>query len=606
MAGPPASPSLGTAFPEGGVPSAGAQRKRGLLRDINLAVDKIVSHFNAARNIVQKAQLGDSRVNPSVGWLVWEHLCPALYTVLSDGLNPHQQDLIVGRRPNSVWSVVAASVKTSGPSVNSLKALYYRLEQIPQLNSSREKFNAFIFSLLNLKLLDFWISALRDNGEIRRTHYSAMAFLSLSHSCCRVLFEELLLLLQPLSVFTFHLDPLFGHWHQRLAEEGGLGSDAPLQGLAQKEWQRPGGPAGGARDGEPTEAAGGRPGSPGEAGYTLHQSLDQVVQWGDRLARSLGALAKSLASPQQEPPADAARSPRGLGTEEAGASGLKRELSWWTQLSHSSQVYLASSQDTSRFAKWTKPKAAGCTANSLGDPSEHETAAVARGSTGGATGQQRAGDPEPGLRDTQRRGFSSVCPRPTGRMLQKDSRQAPGGQGGPDKQQDPTLGGAVPAAGSQGAGPPVGSANTRPTSLARELDGPADRLWLGRLFGGRVPSVYTPSEETPRTAQDTHRGRLPSDWLFPRTTHSKAPVKVMAAGTEWLPPTTGMSPPSRQPAQSARMVRTLCDHTATDGEQLSFRRGDTLEVLACVDEDWIRCCRGDVSGLVPIEYTSLM
>lgn len=57
---------------------------------------------------------------------------------------------------------------------------------------------------------------------------------------------------------------------------------------------------------------------------------------------------------------------------------------------------------------------------------------------------------------------------------------------------------------------------------------------------------------------------------------------------------------------SCRAVRALCDHTAAGEEHLSFHKGDILQVLDTVDEDWIQCCHGDSKGLVPISYTSLI
>uniref|UniRef100_A0A8C5TJY9 SH3 domain-containing protein n=1 Tax=Malurus cyaneus samueli TaxID=2593467 RepID=A0A8C5TJY9_9PASS len=55
-----------------------------------------------------------------------------------------------------------------------------------------------------------------------------------------------------------------------------------------------------------------------------------------------------------------------------------------------------------------------------------------------------------------------------------------------------------------------------------------------------------------------------------------------------------------------RAVRALCDHTGTAEGHLSFHKGDILELLSTVDEDWIRCCHGNTSGLVPVGYTSLI
>uniref|UniRef100_A0A8C3UHE8 SH3 domain-containing protein n=1 Tax=Catharus ustulatus TaxID=91951 RepID=A0A8C3UHE8_CATUS len=55
-----------------------------------------------------------------------------------------------------------------------------------------------------------------------------------------------------------------------------------------------------------------------------------------------------------------------------------------------------------------------------------------------------------------------------------------------------------------------------------------------------------------------------------------------------------------------RAVRALCDHTGTADGHLSFQKGDVLELLSTVDEDWIRCCHGNSTGLVPVGYTSLI
>lgn len=60
------------------------------------------------------------------------------------------------------------------------------------------------------------------------------------------------------------------------------------------------------------------------------------------------------------------------------------------------------------------------------------------------------------------------------------------------------------------------------------------------------------------------------------------------------------------PSGSHRAVRTLCDHSAAGPDQLSFRHGEVLRVLATVDEDWLRCGRDGAEGLVPVGYTSLV
>ncbi|XP_041035659.1 uncharacterized protein LOC121272890 [Carcharodon carcharias] len=669
MASTAMTPSLHTPLLEGSVPSDSPQQKRGLLWPVNVAVDKIVSNFSVARNIVQKAQLGDSRVNPSVGRLVLGDLCPALYTVLHDGLNLYQQDLILGRRPNSPWSVVEASVK-AGPSLKPLYSLYYQLDQFSQLNNSQKKFNAFIFGLLNLKRLDFWISCLHSCREVLRTHYSPMAFLSLSHSSCRALFEELLLLLQPLSVFTFHLDPLFEYHHQFLADQGVLGSDPQLRGLDQNErhttqpggtQQRQGGlpmaasgqppegeeglgtglvrksqPQGSsdraeqlghrreaaaeeARDREAAQGARAgrspsaqeRQGVKAEPGYTLQQTFDQVMQWGDRLAQTLGDLHKPPAVVQPEPWTVPACSPPELVTGEA-AAGVKRKPSWWDQLSQSSQVYLSTSQDSSAFAKWIKPKTTGSKTNSLSQPS-----APKQESTGGTMAQERSRQVDDSVRvesaprDTDHTRFNADGTGSPGPVTQKDSRDAANRKRSPGEQQDPAPCRKDPSDKLEEATLPATSPNGSPMASRSDLDGKAafrlgDRLWLGRLFGAKVPCAYSPSDQPHREAQEGRRGRLPSDWLQVNMTHFEQLFKVILVGKERSPQLTEINPPSQETSKSTRKVRTLCDHTATDEDHLSFRRGDTLEILACVNEDWIRCCHGDVIGLVPIGYTSLI
>lgn len=55
-----------------------------------------------------------------------------------------------------------------------------------------------------------------------------------------------------------------------------------------------------------------------------------------------------------------------------------------------------------------------------------------------------------------------------------------------------------------------------------------------------------------------------------------------------------------------RAVRALCDHTGTADGHLSFQKGDILQLLSTVDEDWICCCHGNSTGLVPVGYTSLI
>ncbi|XP_035990226.1 uncharacterized protein rusc1 isoform X1 [Fundulus heteroclitus] len=193
-----------------GLTSLCLQEKKTLVSGVSAAVEAILAQFSSSRTIVQKALSGDSTINPSLGRVVLQCLCPALHNLLTDGLKPHQSDLIAGRRPNSAWSLVQATTRT-GPKTQALFNLQIRVGELPQLRQSKQRFNAFLFGLLNTKLLDFWLSHLQSCSDVLEAYYHPTSFMRLSLTTFRPLFEELLLVLQPLSLLTFNLDLLFQH-----------------------------------------------------------------------------------------------------------------------------------------------------------------------------------------------------------------------------------------------------------------------------------------------------------------------------------------------------------------------------------------------------------
>ncbi|PNI90554.1 RUSC1 isoform 12, partial [Pan troglodytes] len=252
------------------------EQKKGLLIAVSASVDKIISHFGAARNLVQKAQLGDSRLSPDVGHLVLTTLCPALHALVADGLKPFRKDLITGQRRSSPWSVVEASVKP-GSSTRSLGTLYSQVSRLAPLSSSRSRFHAFILGLLNTKQLELWFSSLQEDAGLLSLLYLPTGFFSLARGGCPSLSTELLLLLQPLSVLTFHLDLLFEHHHH-----------LPL--------------------GPPQAPA--PPGPP----PALQQTMQAMLHFGGRLAQSLRGTSKEAASDPSDSP------------------NLPTPGSWWEQL----------------------------------------------------------------------------------------------------------------------------------------------------------------------------------------------------------------------------------------------------------------------------------
>ncbi|XP_012514130.1 PREDICTED: RUN and SH3 domain-containing protein 1 isoform X2 [Propithecus coquereli] len=272
------------------------EQKKGLLIAVSASVDKIISHFGAARNLVQKAQLGDSRLSPDVGHLVLTTLCPALHALVADGLKPFQKDLITGQRRSSPWSVVEASVKP-GSSTRSLGTLYSQVSRLAPLSSSRSRFHAFILGLLNTKQLELWFSSLQEDAGLLSLLYLPTGFFSLARGSCPSLSTELLLLLQPLSVLTFHLDLLFEHHHH-----------LPL--------------------GPPQAPA--PPGPP----PALQQTVQAMLHWGGRLAQSLRGASREAA-----PDASAPTNPPTAG-------------SWWEQLTQASRVYASGGTEGFPLPRW--------------------------------------------------------------------------------------------------------------------------------------------------------------------------------------------------------------------------------------------------------------
>ncbi|KAF6293690.1 RUN and SH3 domain containing 1 [Rhinolophus ferrumequinum] len=420
------------------------EQKKGLLIAVSASVDKIISHFGAARNLVQKAQLGDSRLSPDVGHLVLTTLCPALHALVADGLKPFKKDLITGQRRSSPWSVVEASVKP-GSSTRTLGTLYNQVSRLAPLTSSRSRFHAFILGLLNTKQLELWFSSLQEDAGLLSLLYLPTGFFALARGGCPSLSTELLLLLQPLSVLTFHLDLLFEHHHQL-----------------------PPGPP-------PAPAP---PGSP----PALQQTVQAMLHWGGRLAQSLrgasGATPPGPSAPSSTP------TPGG----------------WWEQLTQASRVYASGGSEGFSLPRW---------------------------------GSRRPGTAAEGAQER-----------------------------------------AQPA----------------------EDVAPGRGVWLGRLFG--APGGPTES------AGGALKSRRPSSWLPPT-------VSVLALVKWGAPPETSCSPEELEASEPSTLqthtaVRTLCDHSAAGPDQLSFRRGEVLRVLATVDEDWLRCGRDGAEGLVPVGYTSLV
>nr|XP_046231763.1 AP-4 complex accessory subunit RUSC2 [Scatophagus argus] len=214
-------------------------QRRGLLRSVSRAVDLIMAHFGSSRDPEEKMRLGNSSRSPTIAGLVLEHLCPAIQNILEDGLRDHKLDLIIGQRRNHSWSVVEVSTRI-GPSTKVLHSLVSKIRLCPQLSSHCMRLRAFIMGLLNLRALEFWLSHLQSQKDVVTTYYHSWGFLSMSLGQCQPLFQELLLLLQPLSVLPFDLnlllEPRLLRNRQLCSEEEGFSPPPPCSALLVTSW----------------------------------------------------------------------------------------------------------------------------------------------------------------------------------------------------------------------------------------------------------------------------------------------------------------------------------------------------------------------------------
>uniref|UniRef100_A0A1A8KYQ6 RUN and SH3 domain containing 2 n=1 Tax=Nothobranchius kuhntae TaxID=321403 RepID=A0A1A8KYQ6_NOTKU len=182
-------------------------QRKGLLRSVSNAVDLLMAHFGRSRDPDEKMRLGNSSYSPTVSGLVLEHLCPAIQNILEDGLRDHKLDFIIGQRRNHSWNVVDISTR-AGPSIRVLQSLVSKIKHCPELTSHCMRLRAFLMGLLNLRSLEFWLSHLQSQTDVVTAYYHSWGFLYVSLGRGQPLFQELLLLLQPLSVLPFDLNLL--------------------------------------------------------------------------------------------------------------------------------------------------------------------------------------------------------------------------------------------------------------------------------------------------------------------------------------------------------------------------------------------------------------
>uniref|UniRef100_A0A3B1K7H0 SH3 domain-containing protein n=1 Tax=Astyanax mexicanus TaxID=7994 RepID=A0A3B1K7H0_ASTMX len=337
----------------------------------NTAVDLIVAHFGTSRDPGVKAKLGNSSVSPNVGHLILKYLCPAVRDVLQDGLRAYVLDIIIGQRRNQPWSVVEASTQ---------------LGETQRQREMKIKINKIIMMIMT-KISDkitFGFISLPWTA-----HYQPWGFLSLSQGACQPMLEELLLLLQPLSLLPFDLDLLFeprqlqkGQEHLKRKEQL-CSTRHGLDQSARSTFQLMRGGCG---------AQGAEPAHKGTAGAAAEGAGPQrdrfVLRREGTWPRAEGAGSKWNTQRSEGAGSECLEEGAGLtlnagrrseaGGGESGERGVERvkgvggedgererkrerskQAGWWFQLMQSSQVYIDNSAHGSKFVKWEKRKKEG-------------------------------------------------------------------------------------------------------------------------------------------------------------------------------------------------------------------------------------------------------
>ncbi|XP_037228988.1 iporin isoform X4 [Falco rusticolus] len=572
-------------------------QKKGLVKAINTAVDLIVAHFGTSRDPGVKAKLGNSSVSPNVGHLILKYLCPAVRDILSDGLKAYVLDMIIGQRRNIPWSVVEASTQL-GPSTKLLHSLYSKISQYTELTNHTMRFNAFIFGLLNIRSLEFWFNHLYNHEDIVLAHYQPVGFLCLSHSVCQPLFEELLLLLQPLSLLPFNLDLLFEHHLMQMGKEQQqqkellrVKQDLLLSAHSTLQLMRTRGssedPDGcstapeackvGARDGDISP------------GHSPQQAASERVK---------GVGASCGDSDREEE--------RRKLRESTWERKKDRQAGWWYQLMQSSQIYIEGSAEGSKFIRYEKK-----TSNTVPRSAEARKAPPPR--EGVVEGAEACPIAE-GTLEEKPKAASKPSPEAMEEPLEKPQqvlvseevkeRSWPFWMGSPPDSVLTELKRSKEK--EAGAQQRVGAAPVPQEESSTSASEGSQPIKWGHLFGSRKV------QKEPRQPN-----RLPSGWLSLDKSVFQLVAQTVGASM-WREAAPEPEPSQREPpevppvAQPARglspqppcEVKALCHHIATEAGQLSFNKGDILQVISKVDGDWLQCSLGSEKGLVPVMYVT--
>ncbi|PKU35708.1 iporin isoform x1 [Limosa lapponica baueri] len=479
-----------------------------------------------------------------------------------------------------------------GPSTKLLHSLYSKISQYTELTNHTMRFNAFIFGLLNIRSLEFWFNHLYDHEDIILAHYQPVGFLCLSHSVCQPLFEELLLLLQPLSLLPFNLDLLFEHHLMQMDKEQQqqkellrvkqdllLSTHSTLQlmqmrGSSEDPYDCSTAPeAVGARDDDISP------------GHNPQQAASERV-------KGVGASCR-----------DGNREEERRKVRESTWEGKKdKQAGWWYQLMQSSQIYTKGSAEGSKFVCYEKKAALNAvprSAETQKAPPPRE--GVVEGAESECTLEERpkaASKPSP-------KAAEEPLEKPQQVPVSKEVKEWswPFWMGSPPDLVLTELKHSKEK--ETGTHQRVGVAAAQEESSISASKSSQPIKW-GHLFGSRKV------QKEPRQSN-----RLPSGWLsLDKSMFQLVAQKVGASVWQEAAPEPELPWPEQPEvppeawlawglsAHPPCEVKALCHHIATEAGQLSFNKGDILQVISKVDGDWLQCSLSSEKGLVPIMYVT--
>ncbi|XP_078666166.1 uncharacterized protein LOC144908453 isoform X5 [Branchiostoma floridae x Branchiostoma belcheri] len=530
------------------------RRKKALVSAVNSAVDAILGHFGEAREPSAKARLGNSSKTPNIGHLVLRYLCPAVLALVEDGLRPFLRNPIVGRVKNNVWNVVEASTQM-GPATKSLHKLYNHLSKTGQMWDVNMRFNAFVCGLLNLKAVELWLTHLQARYDIVQKHYIPEAFLTLSYTAGRQLFDDVVVIVQPLSLLPFALDTQFEFNIKQEEMEREIGKQRLKE----------------------------------EAARTSPRSTFQMMT-GKRVPRYQPISSEKQEEQEEvlvqqvvvdrrpeETPVEQNQSPKeevdSAAGEEQQPTEQPKNQNWWFQLMNSTPVEAAADRKTSQTtstvseasseANTTSVRSKLWLSNLIGAGPRPNQEARSKVKVTSEVKQEDEQKP-PNGRKSRWASFSSSFIQAVDRVLLPTSSRA--GQTPPPSPRQCHGNQTPPSSPRQ-----QHSNQTPPSSPTQQHSN--QTLSPRQHHGNQMPS------SSPRQC---HSNQIPS----PRQQHSDQTVRRVPDVLQ------------TQRRGDKRVVKALCHHLATEDGQLSLTKGDILTVVQKVDDDWLLCCHGDKTGLV--------